>query len=122
MELAEDDNPSQYQIQRYTQGVIRVNGTDYTESLIISADDLKPWQPQAVNDMTTEHLQALIAYHPDLIIIGTGQLQQRLPHALLDIIYQQRIGVEVMSTQSACHTFSVLSAEGRLVVAGLIVA
>jgi uncharacterized protein len=40
---------------------------------------------------------------------------------VLRILYEQRIGVEVMDTSAACRTYNVLVTEGRSVAAALIV-
>ena len=40
---------------------------------------------------------------------------------MLRILYEQRIGVEVMDTAAACRTYNVLVTEGRSVAAALIV-
>jgi len=53
--------------------------------------------------------------------LGTGSVF-RFPHpALTRPLVEAGIGLEVMDTQAACRTYSVLASEGRRVVAALII-
>lgn len=90
-------------------------------SFILSPRHLiRDWAPATVEDLLSEHLEALLALQPELILLGTGPRLQFPDSGLLATIHQQQIGVEVMDTAAACRTYNILMTEGRFVVAGLI--
>ena len=56
------------------------------------------------------------------MLFGAGAAQ-RFPHPrLLAPLTDARVGLEVMDTPAACRTFNILAAEGRRVLAALVVA
>ena len=70
---------------------------------------------------TAEHLAMILPLQPELVILGSGS-RLRFPHpSLLQALMAARIGVETMDTVAACRTYNVLAAEGRRVVAALLV-
>jgi len=55
------------------------------------------------------------------VLFGAGSAI-RFPHPrLVRALTEARIGVEAMDTPAACRTFNILAAEGRGVVAALLV-
>jgi len=95
-------------------------------SVIVSTRQLiEGWPPNTVDDLGTEHIAAIVALEPELILLGTGTTLQFPPRELLLELRSQRVagrqvGVEIMDTAAACRTYNILMAEGRHVVAGLI--
>ena len=65
--------------------------------------------------------EPVLGLGPELVLLGTGSRQQFPDPRVLRILYEQRIGVEIMDTSAACRTFNVLVAESRAVAAALIV-
>ena len=57
----------------------------------------------------------------DVTLLGTGARQRFPAPALLRPLIEAGRGVEVMDTHAACRTYNVLVAEGRTVVAALII-
>jgi uncharacterized protein len=99
---------------------IRVGESRYTRSLIISADHLiDDWPVQTVDSLTEESLKPILNLAPEILLIGTGLKQVFLEPQMTVFLYQQEIGVEVMTTDAACRTFNVLVSEERSVVAAL---
>lgn len=91
-----------------------------TQSMIISADALvRDWPPQSLAQLTEENIEALLAFKPEVVIIGTGERLQWPPRKLMAPLIDAGIGYEIMDTAAACRTYNVLSYEGRTVVAGL---
>jgi uncharacterized protein len=92
-----------------------------TGSFILSPRHLiRDWAPTSIEDLVSEHLEALLALQPELILLGTGPRLQFPESGILATIHQRQIGVEVMDTAAACRTYNILMTEGRFVVAGLI--
>ena len=90
-------------------------------SFIISPQALNTaWTPQHLERMEAQHLQQLLEMEPELVLLGTGQ-RLRFPatEVLLPLI-QAGVGYEVMDMAAACRTFNILAAEGRRVVAGIL--
>lgn len=116
-----DENQAKFQIRAYKAGKIQINENIYTKSIIVTPDTLlEDWQPQTVEEITAESLQPIIALQPDILLLGTGSKLHFLSPALYGELINKNIGVEVMSTQSACSTYNALTAENRRVAAALI--
>jgi uncharacterized protein len=121
MQLSRETNSALYQIQGYAEGSITINGKLYTESLLITNNQLLcPWGPSSVASLTTQHFQALLGYEPELVLLGTGKTLTFPPKEVFQALTQAYIGVEVMDTSAACRTYTLLASEGRGVVAALL--
>ena len=82
---------------------------------------IEGWRPASVQDLTAADLEPVLGLAPEVVLLGTGAHQQFPDSAILRILYEQRIGVEIMDTSAACRTYNVLVSEGRSVAAALIV-
>ena len=125
-----------YSITSYGESFIEVNKVLIKTSCIISTDNEPiPWQIKNVDQLTKEEVEKLFENNPDVVLIGTGINQVMLdkemlefkqkgennPLALLNSTHTGMVvGADCMSTPAACRTFNFLVAEGRSVVAGLI--
>ena len=125
-----------YSITSYGESFIEVNKVLITSSCIISTDnDPIPWQITNVDQLSKQEVEKLFKNNPDVVLIGTGinqimldkdilefeQKGENNPLALLDSTNSRMlVGADCMSTHAACRTFNLLVAEGRSVVAGLI--
>jgi len=106
----------------YGAGYVEVNGRRYTSSLVVGARELvTDWPAASVDDLTADHLAAILELKPEIAIIGTGSTFRFPDPARLAALHQARIGVEVMDTPAACRTYGLLQGEGRNVVAAVIV-
>ncbi len=108
-------------ITGYGAGWVSVNGEMFTHNLFVNAQSGSAlWQCPGFEALQPEHFDPFIALQPELIIFGSGE-RIRFPHpSCLQNLYAQRIGVETMDTQAACRTFNFLAAEGRRVIAALL--
>lgn len=121
MSLTLDNNSATYQIRAFKIGSIQVNETVYTNSLIVAPDKLiTDWRPQQVSELKQEDFTAVLTLKPAIFIIGTGATLTFPPIELYGELINHGIGVEVMDTSAACRTYNVLSAEGRNVMAALL--
>lgn len=121
--LTLDDNAAKYQIRAFKPGMIQVNDTIYQQSLIITPNELLPnWAVYSIDDLTTDQFSTFIGLKPVILLIGTGEQHHFVPLERYGHLLNHGIGVEIMSTSAACRTYNALSAENRIVVAGLIVA
>ena len=108
-------------ITSYGPGWVAVNGEKTHSSILISASGgSTPWECAKFEDLQAHHFDQLAALKPELVLFGSGD-RVRFPHpSWLKALYAQRIGVETMDTQAACRTYNFLSAEGRKVLAALL--
>jgi len=122
MPLEQDTNNSRYQIKAYEPGFITINEKTYANSLIIGSETLiTDWPPQSLNKLSQSDLMSIIDLKPELVLLGTG-LEFNVPSkAIIECFHSRKIGFEYMDTSAACRTFVALSAEGRNVVAGLLI-
>ena len=109
-------------IRGYGPGQLRVGERTHTSSVILTATTIiEDWRPASVQDLTAADLEPVLGLAPEVVLLGTGPHQQFPDSAILRILYEQRIGVEIMDTSAACRTYNVLVSEGRSVAAALII-
>lgn len=104
-------------------GWVRVGATEYRSNIVLLPDSVvEGWAPRGFEALAEPDYASLLAYAPEMVLLGTGQTQ-RFPHPRLTAaLSAARIGVETMDTRAACRTFNILVAEDRRVAAALIVA
>ena len=102
-------------------GWIRIGPTEYRTNVLLLEDKvIEGWTSGTFDTLTEADFAKLIEYRPEILLLGTGATQ-RFPHPrLLAPLNAERIGVEIMDTRAAARTFNILVAEGRKVVAALI--
>lgn len=117
-----DENNAKYQVRGFKPGFIQVNEETMTHSIIIAPEKLiDNWEPQHISELKAEHLKLIIEMRPTILLIGTGTTLQFPPIELYGDLINHGIGVEIMDTSAACRTYNALTAEGRNVVAALII-
>ena len=119
--LTLDENSARYQIRGFTPGFIQVNDQILNYSIILNPQTLLAWEPQDISELTAAHFEPIKILQPTIVLLGTGATRQFPAVALYGDLLNQGIGVEVMNTRAACHTYQALTAEGRNVVAALII-
>src|SRR5205814_853448 len=123
MQLSRETSQALYQIQAYENGVIMINGEKYSCSLLLMPNRLiAPWGPESIAALKAKHLESLLVYQPELVLLGTGKTLFFPPDSafLFQSLKQTQVGVELMDTQAACRTYTLLAAEGREVLAVLL--
>jgi uncharacterized protein len=109
-------------ITRQEAGCVWVGSTPFRHSVLVPwRGDVLPWEAATAADLTAAHFERLAALKPEVVIFGSGARLRFLPPALMRSLYAARIGVETMDTAAACRTYNVLVAEGRNVLAALLV-
>ncbi|MCP4188681.1 MAG: Xcc1710-like domain-containing protein [Gammaproteobacteria bacterium] len=121
MPLTEDKITSRYHISGYHDNAIIINDTHYQNSLVVSTETLhSPWAVNSIEDLNKNNIQVIFNLEPEVVLLGTG-MRQQFPAAKISALFaQQGIGVEVMNNGALCRTFNILVAEGRAVVAGIL--
>lgn len=122
MKLHPDKSSPQHVVTAYEVGRVAVNGRVLTRSLLLLPDHLdEQWGPDAYAALATEHLVQLTTYPCDVLLLGTGSRQRFPAPAMLRPLIEAGRGFEIMDTAAACRTYNLLVAEGRIVLAALII-
>jgi uncharacterized protein len=107
-------------IRGFSPGAIRIGEQTFNRSCIVAANALiTDWPPQSIAELRIEHLDAVLALRPEIVLLGTGLRQQFPDRQLLASMLARRVGIEVMDTGAACRTYNVLMGEQRRVIAAL---
>ena len=106
----------------YGPGWIAINGEKVMHSMLLSSmGHRQAWGCEGFAGLGAAQFDCLADWGAELVLFGSGE-RLRFPQAQwLTSLYAQRIGVETMDTPAACRTFNFLAAEGRKVVAALLV-
>lgn len=108
-------------IRGYGPGWLAIDQDKISHSLIISSRGLRQaWDCQRFEDLTPAHFAQIAAIPAELVLFGSGARSRFVPPAWLQPLIAQQVGVETMDTAAACRTYNILAAEGRNVVAALL--
>ncbi len=115
------DTISVQSISGYGADWIGLGHERVTSSVVIgSSGERQAWPCERFEDLSAEHFTSLAALGADIVIFGSGT-RIRFPRAdWIQALVEKQIGIETMDTQAACRTYNVLAAEGRRVVAALL--
>ncbi|MBD3892511.1 Mth938-like domain-containing protein [Hydrogenophaga sp.] len=118
------DKTTLQSITAYGENWIAVDGERHAHSLVLSwSGQRRPWSCQRFDTLQPTDFEQLLEHlpqAPELLLFGSGTRLRFAHPALLQNLLQQRIGVETMDTRAACRTYNILAAEGRRVVAALL--
>jgi uncharacterized protein len=107
-------------ITAYGDDYVMVNGQRRESSLIVTPEQILPWQAENFHGLKAEDFEPLTQLGADIVLLGTGATQ-RFPHARLTAaLGAARIGLEVMDSKAACRTYNILVAEERRVALALL--
>jgi uncharacterized protein len=103
-------------------GHVMVNGESYEHSIVVLAEEVRnDWSVAGFDALEETHFSYFVALKPDVLLLGTGATQ-RFPHPrLYRTLAEAGIGVECMDTPAACRTYNILVAEGRRVIAAILI-
>ena len=105
----------------YGPGFVAINGTQHRSSVIVTADQVLPWNIDDPQALTKAVFAGLAALPVEILLLGTGP-SLSFPHPqLTQPVRDAAIGLEVMDTAAACRTYNILLAEDRRVAAALMV-
>ena len=121
MKLHVEGTDIEHRITGYGPGWVEVNRVRHEAPVaLIPGMTISPWPVTQFESLSAEHFNGLIAYAPDVVLLGTGA-KLRFPHPrLVAGLAAIRVGVEAMDTAAACRTYNVLAGEGRKVIAILL--
>lgn len=122
MKLQPDLIASQNVIGGYTPQGVQVGERVWHESVLLPwHGDVVGWDALNFATLSEAHFDRLAALEPEIVLFGSGR-QLRFPDPRwIGALMQRRIGLETMDTAAACRTYNLLLAEGRKVVAALLI-
>lgn len=135
MLIQEDQGDSPFLLRSYTAstaeapGYFVINHQHYPHSIIIrthfinTPDELTAWPKESAEQLDANDAKALcqgLENSSGIILLGTGPRFIIPPASFRDAVLASKIGMEFMDTAAACRSFIALMAEGRQVVAALI--
>ena len=112
MQLNEINYENARPIDGYGPGFFRVGGKVIEGPVALLPNGAGPWAGDAAPFLA-------IADSIDVLFLGTGAEIDNGPEDLVAALEEAGIGVEVMSSPSACRTYNVLLSEGRRIAAAL---
>jgi uncharacterized protein len=109
-------------ISGLTADNVSVNGVPHRQSILVPwQGSIDAWASGDVDALAAADFERIAEMNPELVIFGSGPRLRFPSSALLKPLIERRIGLETMDTSAACRTYNVLVAEGRRVVAALLV-
>lgn len=144
MKLHDDVNPSLNTVTAYGLGFVEINQTRFETAIAFGPQGpVNRWPAQDAADISADLLmqacglaktvQDPLAFldsdadsvvldpnRPEVLLVGTGERQVMLGANVLGPMLRAGVGVECMSTGAAARTYNILMAEGRRVIAALI--
>jgi uncharacterized protein len=106
----------------YGEGYVAINDQRFEHAIVVTpGDPVADWDAGSFETLTAAHFAALLTLKPEIVILGTGT-KLRFPRPeVTRPLAEAQVGFEAMDTKAACRTFNILMAEGRQVVAAILV-
>ena len=120
MKLHLTANQGQQLFTGYGAGYVVVNGVRYERSVVVNPQAVSEWQPGNFDAITGEDFGFIAALGAEIVILGTGRTQRFPRPELARALAATGAGVEFMDSGAACRTYNILAAEGRKVVAAIL--
>lgn len=118
MDISLDTNAGDFQIRSYRERAILINAREYREPLTLSLNKLDQHSlPETVEAITVSALKKLKIQDYEAVLLGTGPELIQPSWEIIEAAQMMGAPLEVMSTGAACRTFTILSSEGRQVLA-----
>ena len=121
MKLHLNTNVAQKIFTAHGPEYVEVSGERFERPIVVTPERvLGDWLPLGFDALDETHFAYFLELKPEILLFGTGA-QQRFPHPrLYRALTARGIGVEFMNTPAACRTCNILMAEGRRVVAAIL--
>lgn len=112
--------PGTLTIHSVSDDQIRIGDQVFSHAVAMTAATLlDDWPAKDIGELTESDFTLLLNTHPEVIILGTGNINVFPPRELVFAMARRSVGFEVMNTRAAASTFNVLAGEGRQVAAVL---
>jgi uncharacterized protein len=94
-------------ITAYSADHIEINKQRYTQNLIVMPDALiLDWQLTSFADLTNAHFKQIAELKPEVVLLGTGATHSFLHPKHYQLLTDNGIALECMTTAAACRTLT----------------
>ena len=116
------DHPEGYLfIRRVSAHGVTLIDRELGSSFLLAPDRVvEQWPVTQAGVLDANHVEAVLALQPELVILGTGTRQVFPAAAFMAGFLRHNVGIEVMDNAAAARTYNLLAGEGRRVIAGFI--
>ena len=121
MKLHLNNSDQRFVIQSYGDAHIILNNERHGSSLILTPNQRLQWAIDDASLLDDEQLAPLLVDEPELIVIGTGARPCVPSATVMRFFARHGLGLEFVSTPTACRIYNILASEGRRVGCGLII-
>jgi uncharacterized protein len=102
-------------------GYVAVNGERHVKTILVTPERvIVDWPATDFASLHEAHFEYFLPLKPDLVLLGTGATLHFPRPQLSRCLHAVRIGLEVMDNAAVCRTYNILAAEGRNVVAAIL--
>jgi uncharacterized protein len=109
-------------VTRIERSRVWVGASEFGHSVLVPwTGGVQRWEVARFESLQPAHFEQVLALQPELVIFGSGTRLRFVSPALTRALIELHIGVETMDTGAACRTYNVLAAEGRSVLAALLI-
>lgn len=122
MKLHLTSGAGQNRFSGYGAGYVTVNNVRYGKNVVVSPQGVAEWRVGGFEALVAGDFGFLAELKPEILIFGTGTTQRFPPPELARALAAAGAGLEVMDSRAACRTYNILVAEGRKVVAAILIA
>ncbi len=121
MDLSLEQADGYLLVRRVGAHSITLLDRELSRSFLLAPDQaIENWAVDAASQLDVDHVEAMLALQPELVILGTGARQSFPSAAFMACFLRRHIGIEVMDNGAAARTYNLLAGEGRRVIAGFI--
>jgi uncharacterized protein len=120
MKLHQLDPARHNLVTGYGAGYIAVNNVRHATNVLVSPLGVSAWPVTDFARLEAGDFAFVAEMKPEILILGTGAVQRFPPPALARALAGAGAGVEIMDSRAACRTYNILAAEGRKVVAAIL--
>lgn len=105
----------------YGTDYVAVNDVRYEKSVVVTPQEITEWNVRGFERLTEADFAFVAGLGAEIVIFGTGRSQRFPRPELVRALAVAGVGLEVMDSRAACRTYNILAAEGRKVVAAILV-
>jgi uncharacterized protein len=106
----------------YGNDYVAINHQRFEFPVVVSPEQpVSRWTASSVDTLTSAHLEEVLQFKPEIVILGTGERLRFPKPELTRALTGVGVGFEAMDTKAACRTYNILMAEGRQVVAAILI-
>ena len=123
IKLNKVNHPNVNKITAYSDNWFKLGDRIVKKNIVISKDYIyEDFLPKDYQDFALLHLNKLILWQPEIILIGSGKTLNFPNKEWGEYLNKRNIGFEIMDTGAACRSYNLLIDEGRNIVACLFLA